>query len=60
MKYQLACGDVMPGCSQTFDADDESALLGQVAEHAAADHQITEITPEVLAAVRSGIRVSEG
>ena len=36
MKYQLACGDVMPGCSQTFDEDDKTALLGQVGEHAAA------------------------
>ena len=56
MKYQLACGDVMPGCAQTFDAADQDTLLGQVAEHAAADHGITEITPEVLAAVTSKIR----
>jgi len=59
MKFQLACGDVMPGCSQTFDADSQDALLGQVGDHAAADHGITEITPEVLAAVVSKIRVSD-
>ena len=59
MKYQLACGDVMPGCAQTFDAGDKDVLLGQVARHAAADHGITEITPEVLAAVDSKIRVTE-
>lgn len=60
MKYQLACGDVMPGCAQTFDESSEEALLGAVGAHAAADHGITEITPEVLAAVTSKIRVSEG
>lgn len=60
MKYQLACGDVMPGCAQTFSTDSQDALLGQVAEHAAAAHGITEITPEVLAAVTSKIQVSEG
>jgi predicted small metal-binding protein len=59
MKYQLACGDVMPGCSQTFDESDKGVLLGAVAEHAAADHGIIEITPEVLAAVEGKIRVSE-
>ncbi len=60
MKYQLACGDVMPGCSQTFGADSQDALLGQVAEHAGADHGITEITPDVLAAVTGKIRVTDG
>ncbi|MCW2813972.1 MAG: hypothetical protein JWN84_1427 [Nocardioides sp.] len=60
MKYQLACGDVMPGCAQNFDTDSQDALLGQVGEHAARDHGITEITPEVLAAVSGKIRVSEG
>lgn len=60
MKYQLACGDVMPGCAQTFDENDKGVLLGAVAEHAAGAHGITEITPEVLAAVESKIRVSQG
>lgn len=60
MRYQLACGDVMPGCAQTFDTDSQDALLGQVGAHAAEAHGITEITPEVLAAVSSKIRVTEG
>ncbi|MDO9454625.1 DUF1059 domain-containing protein [Nocardioides sp.] len=59
MKYQLACGDVMPGCAQTFVTDSQDALLGQVAEHAAAAHGITEITPEVLAAVTGKIRTTD-
>lgn len=59
MKYSLACGDVMPGCAQTFGTESQDELLGQVAEHAAAAHGITEITPEVLAAVTSKIHVHE-
>lgn len=59
MKYQLACGDVMPGCAQTFSTDSQDALLGEVAEHAGSAHGITEITPEVLAAVSGRIRVTD-
>ena len=55
MTFKLACGDVMPGCSATFEAADQDALLGQVAEHAAADHGITEITPEIQSAVEDKI-----
>ncbi|MBS43264.1 MAG: hypothetical protein CMH83_08915 [Nocardioides sp.] len=51
MKYHLACGDVMPGCAATFTSDSQDTLLGEVARHAAADHGLTEITPEVRDAV---------
>jgi predicted small metal-binding protein len=56
MGYALACGDVMPGCAATFQADDRDALMTQVSQHAAADHGITEITPEVAKAVNGAIR----
>lgn len=56
MAYSLACGDVMPGCAATFEADDKDALMGQVSEHAAADHGITEITPEIADAVNGSIK----
>ena len=55
MTFTLACGDVMPGCSARFDAPDRDLLLAVVAGHAAADHGITTITPDVLAAVESKI-----
>ena len=55
MTYSLSCGDVMPGCAATFTADSEDELLGLVAPHAAADHGIDEITPEVLEAVKGAI-----
>ena len=58
MPYSLACGDVMPGCAATFDADSEEDLLQQVGPHARDAHGISEITPDVLAAVKGAIKQS--
>ena len=58
MAYNLACGDVMPGCAATFEAESEDDLLAQAGEHAAAEHGITEMTPETMEAVRSAVRTS--
>ncbi|MBA8792818.1 putative small metal-binding protein [Friedmanniella endophytica] len=55
MVFKLACGDVMPGCTAHFENTDRDQLLGAVAAHAAADHGITTITPDVLAAVEGKI-----
>lgn len=55
MKFSLACGDVMPGCVSRFESTSKEGLLTQVADHAAAEHGITEITPDVLRAVESRI-----
>jgi predicted small metal-binding protein len=54
--YAIACGDVMPGCAARFEGDTEDEVLQQVGRHAAEDHGITEITPEVLEAVRAAIK----
>ena len=51
----LACGDVIPGCSARFTAADANGILAQVAGHAAADHGVTDITPELVAALRARI-----
>lgn len=56
MGYSLACGDVMPGCAATFSAEDKDALMEQVAAHAADEHGITEITPDVAEAVGGAIK----
>ena len=58
MPFSLACGDVMPGCTARFTADDRDTLMGEVADHAAAEHGITEITPEVAHAVESHVVAS--
>ena len=57
MTFKLACGDVMPGCSAHFENRDRDQLLASVAQHAAAEHGITTITPEVLRAVEDKILV---
>jgi predicted small metal-binding protein len=56
MTHVIACGDVISGCAAVFEGVDETDVLGQVGAHAAADHGITEISPEVLDAVRAAIR----
>ena len=56
MGYSLACGDVMPGCAATFNAQTEDELLAQVGPHAADAHGITEITPGVLDAVKAAVK----
>lgn len=56
MGYTLECGDVMPGCAATFQADDKDGLMLQVAKHAEADHGVTDITPEVRDAVEAAIK----
>ncbi|MGV3564970.1 MAG: DUF1059 domain-containing protein [Nocardioides sp.] len=56
MKFQLACGDVMPGCPTTFSESSRDALMSAVAGHAAQEHGITEITPEVAEAVSAQVR----
>lgn len=56
MKFQLACGDVMPGCPTTFSESNRDALITAVSAHAAQEHGITEITPEIAEAVSAQVR----
>ncbi len=56
MTYSLACGDVVPGCAATFDADTKDALMGEVAAHAGSEHGVTEISPEMAGAVEGAIK----
>jgi predicted small metal-binding protein len=58
MPYSLSCGDVMPGCAATFQAESEEELLAQVGPHAAEAHGIAEVTPDVLEAVKGAIKQS--
>lgn len=55
MTYEFACGDVMPGCAATFEAESMDGLFEQVGAHAAADHDITEVTPEVAEALQAKV-----
>jgi predicted small metal-binding protein len=47
----FACGDVIPGCGAHFSASDDDGIFAQVA-----DHGVTDITPELVQAVRDRIQ----
>jgi predicted small metal-binding protein len=51
----FACGSVVPGCTATFTAETEGELLGQVAEHARAEHGMDEVPAELVEQVRARI-----
>lgn len=52
---EFACGDVVPGCSAKFKAPSDDEVLKLVAKHAHEDHGLTEVTPELVKAVREHI-----
>ncbi len=52
---QFSCGDVVPGCADTFLAPTEQDILSAVAEHAGADHGLIEVPPSLVEQVRSRI-----
>ena len=56
MTQHIACGDVVRGCQFTAEAATEEELLAAVKAHAAVDHSVTEITPELAAEVKAAIR----
>jgi len=56
MAKQLACGDVVPGCLWVAKGTTEAELMEQVARHASEAHGVSEITPDLLAKVKSAVR----
>lgn len=52
---QFACGAVVPGCTATFLRPTEDEILADVGAHAAAEHGMTDVPPEVVDQVRAGI-----
>ena len=52
----IACGEVVPGCTFTASAPTEEELLKKVVAHAAQDHGVTEVTPELAAKVKAAIK----
>lgn len=56
MSKQIACNDVVAGCSFTASAATEEEVLKKAAEHAANDHGVKDITPEMVAKVKAAIK----
>jgi predicted small metal-binding protein len=52
----ISCADIVPDCPFTASAATEEELLAYVAAHAAHDHGIVEITPELAAKVKDAIK----
>lgn len=52
----LYCKDVGFDCGYVAQAQNEEELLQQVAEHAEQEHQLTDLSEEVVAQVRAAIR----
>ena len=51
----ISCAHIVPECTFTASAATEEELLQKVAAHAAHDHGITEVTPELVEKVKSVI-----
>lgn len=56
MTKQIACNDVVQGCAFKASAESEEDLVKQVAAHAAKDHGVSEVTPELAAKVKAAIQ----
>ncbi|WP_127782686.1 DUF1059 domain-containing protein [Rhodococcus sp. X156] len=48
------CGDVVPGCTAAFTGT-EDEILAQAARHAARDHGMTSVSPEMVLQVRGAM-----
>ena len=55
MKFSLACGDVMPGCTSRFTSTSREVLMAEVGAHARADHGIVDLDPQVVRTIDSKI-----
>ena len=52
----IACASIVPDCEFTASAATEEELLKKVAAHAAHDHGIAEVTPELESKVKAAIK----
>ncbi len=56
MEKHIACNDVVAGCRFEARAGTEDELLKKVTAHAAKEHGVQEVTPELAAKVKAAIR----
>jgi predicted small metal-binding protein len=52
----FACASIVPDCPFTASAATEEELINKVAAHAAQEHNIREISPELAAKVKAEIK----
>lgn len=51
----FACGDVVPGCDARWVCSTDDEILVAVQGHAAGTHGITEVSDDLVEAVRKNI-----
>jgi len=56
MTKSISCSDAGSDCGWSATAETEDELMGKVAEHAKAEHKDLEITPELVAKIKSLIK----
>ena len=56
MAKHLECGDLIQGCQFTAQGATEAELLDAVKAHAAKEHGVKDITPELAAKVKAAIQ----
>ena len=52
---QFACASVVDGCEGVVTGATEDEVLAAAAQHAAEAHGMSDVPPDVVAAIRSGI-----
>ena len=53
---QFACGDVVPDCVETFQAEQDEQILQEVRDHARRDHGLEDLPAPLVLAIRQQIR----
>ncbi len=56
MTKSISCADAGSDCGWSATAETEEELMNKVAEHAKVDHKDLEITPELVAKIKSLIK----
>ena len=56
MTKSISCADAGANCSWSTTADTEEELMNKVAQHAKEDHPELEVTPELVAKIKSLIK----
>jgi predicted small metal-binding protein len=52
---RFSCGDVVSGCTASFVGATDDDILALVGDHARHDHGLTDVSSELVAAVRAAI-----
>lgn len=55
MAKVLYCNDLVPGCKFEAHGETEEEILAEAADHIATVHNMTDISPEILAMVCKAI-----